>query len=216
VEQIAVEARQSEYVDAKSGVSARLTITAYENLISTAERRALLHGEAETTVRMTDFWGVVPSITGKIELVYEGEQEGPAKVAQILIGKAIRAQFVNFFPDPEKVKKETEVGPYQKIVTWFARGNQLDLFNDMSCQAYEKTLLGVPGLVELVKKYHPQLSEEDQLFLMEFALHGLAEYSFLSKHLLEGGLAFRDLLSSMLPPDEGADEETGFKESDFF
>ena len=77
LEQIAFNARESEYIDEKSGVSARLSISAYENLISTAERRMLINGETSTTARITDFWGVVPAITGKVELVYEGEQEGP-------------------------------------------------------------------------------------------------------------------------------------------
>jgi len=83
VEQIAFEARNSEYIDKKSGVSARLTISAYENLISHAERRMLINGEKSTVVRISDFLGVIPAITGKIELVYEGELEGPAKVANI-------------------------------------------------------------------------------------------------------------------------------------
>ncbi|MBZ0099210.1 MAG: sigma 54-interacting transcriptional regulator, partial [Taibaiella sp.] len=98
VEQIAMEARKSEYVDQKSGVSARLTISAYENLVSTAERRALLHGNDGTQVRISDFAGVIPAITGKIELVYEGEQEGPTNVAYSLLGKSIRSLFVQYFP----------------------------------------------------------------------------------------------------------------------
>src|SRR5690606_16880039 len=89
VEQIAFEARSSEYIDPKSGVSARLTISAYENLISTAERRMILNKEECTHLRISDLYGIIPAITGKIELVYEGEQEGPAKVAHILISKAI-------------------------------------------------------------------------------------------------------------------------------
>src|SRR5690606_37634102 len=99
VEQVAVEARKSEYVDAKSGVSARLTISAYENLMAAAERRAILNNEKSTAVRISDFIGVVPAITGKVELVYEGEHEGPGIVAQNLIGKAIRSQFINYFPE---------------------------------------------------------------------------------------------------------------------
>ena len=98
IEQIAFEARQSEYIDSKSGVSARLTISSYENLISTAERRLLLNGESKTHARILDLYGVIPSITGKVELVYEGEQEGPSKVANILIGKAIKTVFENYFP----------------------------------------------------------------------------------------------------------------------
>ena len=95
VEQIALT-RESEYIDAKSGVSARLTISAYENLISAAERRMIKNGMEKTTVRVTDFVRVIPGITGKVELVYEGEQEGPGTVAANLISKAIRVQFLNF------------------------------------------------------------------------------------------------------------------------
>ncbi len=73
VEQINLESRKSEYVDQKSGVSARMSITAYENLISTAQRRALINKEKTTTVRLTDFLGIIPSINGKIELVYSSE-----------------------------------------------------------------------------------------------------------------------------------------------
>src|SRR5882672_1040871 len=88
IEQIAFEARKSEFVDAKSGVSARLTISAYENLIAAAERRGIINNEKMAFIRIADFIGVVPAITGKVELVYEGQQEGPGIVAQNLLGKA--------------------------------------------------------------------------------------------------------------------------------
>ncbi len=215
VEQIAFEARSSEYVDARSGVSARLTISAYENLVSAAERRALLFGEEKTAVRISDFWGVIPAITGKIELVYEGEQEGPAKVAQILIGKAVRSMFSQYFPNPEQFKKEGQVNPYQKIINWFGEGNALDLVNDCSAADYRNALVKVPGLHELVKSYHKDLDADTHLFLMEFALHGLAEYSFLSKHLIDDGLQFRDLLSSMFGGGEPeVDDE--FPDDDYY
>ncbi len=221
IEQVAVEARSSEYVDAKSGVSARLTISAYENLLSAAERRSLINGEKQTSVRVGDLWGVVPAITGKVELVYEGEQEGPQIVAQNLIGKAVRTLFLNYFPDPEKAKKQKANGanPYRSITDWFGEGNTLDLMNDMSNQEYRNSLLGVKGLKELVKEKHSGLSEEEQLFMMEFALHGLAEYSQISKNGLTAGLQFKDLLSSMFSGsnfgkddfDEDDDEDYGRK-----
>ena len=93
LEQISFEARESEFIDSKSGVSARLSITAFQNLLSTAERRGLNNGNSETAVRLSDFLGVIPSITGKVELVYEGEQEGANEVAKQLIADAVKTQF---------------------------------------------------------------------------------------------------------------------------
>lgn len=207
LEQIAFEARESEYVDEKSGVSARLTISGYENLISTAERRALINAEKNTYVRVSDLWGVIPSITGKVELVYEGETEGPFIVSQNLIGKAIRTLFLNYFPDPEQMKKEEEVNnPYQPILDWFSDGNLLDIKNDYTNKEYEKTLNKVPGLKALVEEYHKKETAQQKLFLMEFALHGLAEYSMISKNPIVSGLEFKDLFSSMF---QGGDFDEG-------
>jgi magnesium chelatase subunit I len=76
-----------------------------------------------TFVRISDFLGVIPAITGKIELVYEGELEGPGKVANILIGKAIKTLLLQFFPDPEKTKKAKAPNPYAEIINWFGDGN---------------------------------------------------------------------------------------------
>lgn len=209
IEQIAFEARKSEFVDAKSGVSARLTISAFENLLAAAERRALLNNEKKTMIRIADFSGVVPSITGKVELVYEGQQEGPGIVAHNLVGKAIRSQFLNYFPDPDKFRKQKDKSPYKKISNWFGDGNTTDLLNDMSNSDYEKALRGVPGLLDLVNEFHKGQDNNLKLFFMEFALHGLAEYSLISKHNLTSGLQFKDLLSSMfsLPNDEDNESE---------
>ncbi|HRG08945.1 MAG TPA: magnesium chelatase, partial [Cyclobacteriaceae bacterium] len=209
VEQIAFEARKSEYVDAKSGVSARLTISAFENLVAAAERRALLNKEKSTSIRVSDFIGVVPSVTGKVELVYEGQQEGPGIVAQNLVGKAIRTQFLNYFPDPDKFRKQKEKSPYKKITNWFGDGNTIDLLHELTQADYEKALKSVPGLADLVSEYHKGGDSSLKLFLMEFALHGLAEFSLISKHTLTSGLQFKDLLSSMfsLPKDEEQSED---------
>lgn len=208
IEQIAFEARKSEFIDAKSGVSARLTISAYENLVAAAERRSIINGEKTSSIRVSDFIGVVPAITGKVELVYEGEQEGPGIVAQNLIGKAIRTQFLNYFPDPEKFRKQKENSPYKKITHWFSEGNTVDLLHDMSQQEFERVLKSIPGLAELIKAYHKGQPDSVMLFLMEFALHGLAEYSQLSKHNLTTGNRFKDLLSSMFSiPKNYSDEE---------
>ncbi len=207
IEQIAVEARESEYVDAKSGVSARMTISAYENLLSSAERRTLLNSEKETYVRIADLYGVVPAICGKVELVYEGEVEGPVIVAQNLIGKAIRTQFLNFFPNPEKAKKDKRGNPYKKITDWFGDGHTMDLLNDLPNRDYESRLRIIEGLDDLVDQFHPRLSKQERIFMMEFALHGIAEYSLVGKKAMDTGLQFKDLVGSMFDPTKHFGEE---------
>jgi magnesium chelatase subunit I len=205
VEQIAFEARGSEYVDAKSGVSARLTISAFENIIAAAERRSLINKESSTFVRITDFVGVVPAITGKVELVYEGEQEGPAIVAKNLIGKAIRTQFTNWFPNPEKFRKQKDANPYKEIISWFNEGHVVDILTDLNHSEYSNRLNAVPGLKKLVKELHKDTDESTQLFLMELVLHGLAEFSLIGKNMLASGLQFKDLISGMFTPPSAND-----------
>lgn len=212
IEQIAIEARASEYVDEKSGVSARLTISAYENLISAAERRMYRNGESNTMVRIADLIGVIPAITGKVELVYEGEQEGAGIVAYSLIGKAIRSQFVNYFPSPEQKKKSKEGNPYVIPLAWFGEGNELDILASQSNKEYKTALQSVPGLEDVVTSMVKNLLEKEKEFFMEFALHGLAEYSQLSKKMLDTGLKFKDLFSSMF--NMGSGDPDDFEDDD--
>ncbi len=209
IEQVAFEARESDFVDKKSGVSARLTISALENLYSTIERRMLINKESKGYARIADIYGILPSITGKVELVYEGEVEGIATVATMLIGKALRKQFAGIFPNPEKNKKSKvkTVSPYAEVVNWFNEGNKVDILQHAPHAVYEKSLLFVKGLNELVKVYFPRAAKQEQLFMMEFALHGLAEFSQLSKHRLEEGIQFKDLLGSMMNFGIGEEEE---------
>ena len=201
LEQLAFNARESEYIDEKSGVSARLTIAGYENLVSTAERRMLINNEDKTTARVIDFWGVVPAITGKVELVYEGEQEGPYMVALHLLSQAIKTAFLDHFPDPDSLKKGQDRDPYGTLRTWFGAGNQLELLNDASDEDYRKALDGVAGLRKLVTATLPDLSNDETYLYMELVLHGLAEYNILNKDILESSLHFRDLLANMLDED---------------
>lgn len=198
IEGISFEARVSEFVDHKSGVSARLTISAYENLASTAERRMLLNGESQTFARISDLSGVISAVNGKIELVYEGEQEGSAVVAQILISKAIRSYFVKHFPDPSKLKKKKQVSPYQKILDWFSENNVVDIMINDDTATYCKILDSIPALEDLVTQYTPHLSKNEKYVMKEFVLHGLAEHSQLGKATLEKGVQFKDLFGSML------------------
>jgi magnesium chelatase subunit I len=212
IEQIAVEARHSEFVDEKSGVSARLTISAYENLISAAERRMYRNKEINTVVRIADLIGVIPAITGKVELVYEGEQEGAGLVAYNLIGKAIRTLFIDYFPSPEQKKKEKAGNPYVIPLAWFGEGNALDILSSHTNKDYKTLLHTVPGLEEVVTQLVQNLAEKEKEFFMEFALHGLAEYSQLSKKLLDTGLQFKDLFSSMF--DMGGETDEDFEEEE--
>ena len=199
IEQIAIQARKSEFVDAKSGVSARMTISAYENLLSSVELRALKNNEKDATARISDVYGAISAINGKIELVYEGELEGPVFVAQNLIGKAIREEFGLYFPNPEKEKKKKiGINHYKRIIDWFANSNTIDLLHTEKQKDYKSKLLAVDGLQDLILNVFPKAKESEKLFLMEFALHGIAEYSLVSKQQLDEGLKFKDLLDSML------------------
>ncbi|UXP32386.1 magnesium chelatase [Reichenbachiella agarivorans] len=209
IEQIAVEARSSEYVDVNSGVSARLTISSYENLVSSIERRLLKNKEEEGAVRMTDFVGVIPSITGKIELVYEGEQEGPGIVAHNLIGKATRTLFTDYFEDPDEVRKSKEkADPYKKISEWFGSEHVIDLLNDYPEKEYRRELDKVPGLADLVKRQIKGLKDDNlKYFLMEYVLFALVEYSYLSKLTLENGMRIDDLIGGMFSGFEENEED---------
>jgi magnesium chelatase subunit I len=204
IEQVSFEARGSEFVDKKSGVSARLTISAYENAISAAERRAIRNKEKETQVWISDLAGIIPSITGKIELVYEGEQEGPYQVAYNLLQKAIRTQFVKYFPNPEAYKKRktresvVEENPYKSITRWFDAGNQLNISFDLKDDDKIPLLYKVDGLYGLVKKHFSNASARENALLMEFVLHGLSTFSLISKKVLEGKIEFKDLMGSMI------------------
>ncbi len=206
LERISFEARDSEYIDEKSGVSARLSISGYENLVSTAERRMLISKDKKTKVRITDFWGVVPAITGKVELVYEGEQEGPYNVAMKLMANAIKTEFSEVYPNPDKLKKGQDRDPYGTIRAWFSAGNEVDLLNDMSDKEYKKELESVAGLKKFVESY--KTPKEDLYIHMELVLHGLAAFNVLSKDYLESKLSFSDPLSSMFDGDD--DNDFGF------
>lgn len=225
IEQVAFEARSSEFVDKKSGVSARLTISAFENVISTAERRAIINNEKETQVWISDLAGIIPSITGKIELVYEGEQEGPYQVAMNLLDKALRSQFAFYFPNPEIVKKRNRPknveeplkneNPYRSVISWFDKGNSLDIFFNSTDEEKVMKLYKVDGLQPLVKKYFKGANEKESALLMEFVLHGLAAHSMISKKVIEGKIEFKDLMGSMLNLGAAKQEDDEFDGEDF-
>ncbi len=208
LEQIAFAARDSELVDEKSGVSARLSISAYENLVSTAERRMLLNGESQTVARITDFWGVIPAITGKVELVYEGEQEGPYSVALSLIGEAVKERFLAFFPHPDTPNDARDRDPYGVVKAWFSGGHTVNLLNDASDEVYRSEIEKVSGLQRLTRQL--DVPEQDLPVFRELILHGLAEFDVINKNFIDSTLVFNDSLADMLRDEEENEDEEDY------
>ena len=198
LEQISFEARKSEYVDAKSGVSARTSITGYENLLSTAERRILMLGDDQTSVRLSDFMGIIPSITGKIELVYEGEQEGADTVAGILMEEAIKTLFSRYFPEIRKLEHKDAESPYDELIHWFFEGDGFELLDDLTDKEYQERLNSIPALNALISEYQPEVPRSDSFFMREFLLWGLVVHKKLSKHRFSKGIQFKDLYGSYI------------------
>ncbi|MCY4233966.1 MAG: magnesium chelatase [Bacteroidetes bacterium] len=207
IEVIAFEARASEYVDQKSGVSARMTRSALEALVANAERRAVLHQQPKTCVRISDLYYVEPSLTGKLELVYEGEQEGPQKVARLLIGRAILKVFANYFPDPNLKGKEREA--YGDILAWFAKGNTLTLDPELSDQEFKKYIDSVSGLKDFLNAHlgQPMVPVRYHWIIKELILEGLHQASMLGKEQQ----TYSDMMGSMLGSLESTSEDEDYE-----
>ncbi|QNM87021.1 magnesium chelatase [Polaribacter pectinis] len=199
LEQIVFEARESEYIDAKSGVSARLSISAFENLLSTAERRALISGDEQTMIRLSDFDGIIPAITGKVELVYEGEQEGAHVVAETLIKNAIKTLFPAYFPEIKKLEKQDAETPYDNIISWFFNAkDDFELLDEYTEQQYKNELDKIKPLDDFIKEQQPNMNEADTYFMKEFVLWALVEFKKLSKHRFTEGTQFKDPYGSFI------------------
>ncbi|MCZ6793128.1 MAG: magnesium chelatase, partial [Planctomycetota bacterium] len=200
LEEIAFSGRESEYVDQTSGVSARLPIAARELLVSQVERRIVREADAAPVARLVDLGQVVPAITGKIELVFEGEQEGAVKVARHLIGQACSKVFDRHFPDVIKEGSEPQLKSdrYKPVLDWFAAGNRLDLSDDMDDDAYRGALEGIPGLGELADEFLPAESRLLRAVSMELVLEGLHQHSLLAKEEVATGASYSDMLGVMM------------------
>ncbi len=210
VEEVAFAARKSEYVNQASGVSARMSISLMENVLSNMERRGLIHGEKKIYPRISDLHEAVTAITGKVELVYEGEQQGAAIVARKIIGEAVKETFRRFFPNPSprKQKKESsedapqrpsrpEQTPFQPILNWFSKGNTVETSDDIPHAEYAQRLEKVDGLKEVTARYL-KLTEHDGLAPgMELVLEGLHQHSMVSKWEDKSRTAYRDMLKAM-------------------
>ncbi len=211
IEVTAFEARASEYVDQKSGVSARMTRSALEALIANAERRAALHRQSKTCVRVSDLYYVESALTGKLELVYEGEQEGPQKVARLLIGRAILKVFIHYFPDPNLKGEEREA--YGDILAWFARGNTLTLDPELSDKEFKKYLNSVSGLNAFLKSHLPPKDQSlvpttYDWVIKELILEALHQASMIGKEQQ----TYSDMMGSMLGSLESDAEDNEYDE----
>ena len=195
IEEVAVQARTSSFVDQNSGVSARMTIALLENVVSNAERRAIRHRLAATTPRMTDLFAAAAAVTGKVELVYEGEREGATAVARSLIGKAIKAVFDRVLPDPYL---EQGGRVYEPIQAWFRAGNRVSVADDSTPDRYLDELRRVPELESLARGFFAAEADgEARGAAMEFILDGLHQASILSKEIDLRGARYSDAFDEM-------------------
>jgi magnesium chelatase subunit I len=194
LEQISFEARKSEFIDVKSGISARMTITAYENLLSTAELRLLKCGDKKTSIRMSDLLGIIPAITGKVELVYEGEQEGAEGVATLLIGNAIKSLFAEHFIEIKKLSKAGQYDDFDLLTEWFINNPGFELENEAKEKEFITAINKIKPLDTILEKYQPDLTKADQAFAKEFVLWALVEYKKLAKKRFAEGYEFEDTL----------------------
>jgi magnesium chelatase subunit I len=142
VEEIAFQARQDRRVDKRSGVSQRLPISAMENVVSNAERRAIASGEVKAVARVTDIYAALPSITGKFEMEYEGELKGAETVARELIRAAVATVADGYLSHVET----------KSVVEWFDLGGTLQLGDNMSASEVLSHASQVQGLVELARE----------------------------------------------------------------
>jgi len=178
IEQIAFEARDDQRVDKRSGVSQRFSITALESAVSNAERRAILTGEKAIVPRISDIYAALPSMTGKMELEYEGEQIGAAKVAKDLIKRACGVVFEGFFLGID----------FAPTVRWFDQGHKLLLSDNASADECMMLLDSVPDLIEstLVPLEFKRKERAKIVSACEFVLEGLYAQNKISRNE-EGG-----------------------------
>ncbi|MDD5562443.1 MAG: hypothetical protein PHQ91_01900 [Thermoanaerobaculaceae bacterium] len=197
VEEIAFAARESDLVDQSSGVSARVAIAAMELLVSNLERRALATGEEPVWPRLVDVHMLLPAITGKVEMVYEGEQKGAEIVARALIGAAVKKRFAARFPALGRdAGGGDDKGPYAPIVAWFAAGNEVTLSDEQPFAAYERELGRVPGLAALADGHGE--TPQERAFAAEMILEGLHQHTKLAREDVDSAVSYREALKFQL------------------
>ena len=165
IERIAFAARDDKKIDKRSGVSQRLPISAIENVISNAERRALTHREKLVVPRISDIYAALPAITGKLELEYEGEMKGADHVSRELIRTAIAKTFDTYLHGVN----------LNQVVQWFDLGGEIQLSDNAGAEEVLEGLSQIQGLMEKLTKLNvsPKDSAEIQVSAAEFVLEGL-------------------------------------------
>lgn len=201
VEHVAVQARSSDFVDRASGVSARMAISLLETVYSNAEMRALKNGEGSSSARVADVFQSLTALTGKIELVHKGEQEGITNVALHLIGRAIKEAFnAKYVPGERKRGKDRkgDFSKFQPVIDWFEEGNVLELGTEMSHEKFEATLRAIPGLVSITKELMKPKGAEELVLGMEFIIEGMHQNFLLTKKILDARIRYTDAVSYMM------------------
>jgi magnesium chelatase subunit I len=178
VEQIAFEARDDNHVDKHSGVSQRLPITVMESVVSNAERRSLITGDHAIVPRIADIYAAIPSMTGKMELEYEGEQLGASRIARDLIKRAAGEIFAGYFVGID----------FTRAIQWFDEGNKLLLADTAAAEECRGLIESVPELLETALiPFDFSLSDTGRLVAAcEFVLEGLYAENKISRNE-EGG-----------------------------
>jgi magnesium chelatase subunit I len=199
IEEVSFAARDSDLVDQSSGVSARVAISAIELLTSNLERRALATGDTRVHPRLCDLQMLLPAITGKVEMVYEGEQQGAEVVARRLIGLALKKLFDGRFPEVGKEAGsggEDDRGPYAPIIRWFAEGNEVTISDEQAFADYEAELRRVPGLADLAARHGK--SPEERALAAELVLEGLHQHLKLARNDLDSQVSYKEMVEFQL------------------
>jgi magnesium chelatase subunit I len=199
IEEVSIAARESDLVDQSSGVSARVAIAASELLVSNLERRQLRTGDSPVLPRVCDLPLLAPAITGKIEMVYEGEQQGAEVVVRKLLGAAILKTFQAEFPEVGReagTGGEDDTGPYAPILAWFAAGNSIQVSDETPFAEHLAELERVPGLFDLVAGRAADAGE--RAFWAELVLDGLHQSVKLGRADLDSAITYKELLKFQL------------------
>ena len=200
LESVSFVARDSEYIDKTSGVSARLNIALVENIISNIERRNLKNGDTTRIPRFADLYSAIPAMTGKIELAYEGEQEGLTNVAFSLIGRSIKQIFHKYFPRIEKEDNQPAASDsiFGNLISYFSDSRIIELGDETPVREHYETLLKVTDLEDITKQFLTLNSPEELALGMEFVLEGLYQENLIAKSFINGLYKYSDMMATLL------------------